>query len=218
MSPVFDAVSGIDGASSWTHTCSGTNRFLYVVTDTTCTTVTYSGVPMTVVHSLAMTTGAAAIGVSPMQVWGLVAPATGANTVARSPNSSGSSISYTDHLQSLTPDAVTTNKSSTSATSLTTTIATVTDNCWLLFASFGYFFGVAQGVGAGLTFRRCKSGLGGPMISDSNGPKTPAGSHSGTTTMVGSAGEPIYHIVIAMAPAAPAPSGGGEKTSVSSFF
>jgi hypothetical protein len=192
----FDAVVPHGGSSTWSHTCSGSNRILFVLTRGAVTAVTYAGVALTQIGSLTITP----VG-DPLKVWRLYAPATGANTVALTGGDTDAySVSYTGAAQSGT-QVVTTNLSSSSATSLTTSITTVDDNSWVLVSEAGYAFGSAPSAGTGLTLRGSGTSSNIPCLFDSNGPQTPAGSFSGTTTISSSAGYPIYHLMVAFAPA-----------------
>ncbi len=111
MAVVFDAVgpssagTGVTGtSSSWSHTCSAaSNRLLIVgvaigvvVDGGATTTVTYNGVAMTSVVAR-VESGGAADGY--VQMFYLLAPATGANTVLVSCTQSvdiiGGSVSFT---------------------------------------------------------------------------------------------------------------------------
>lgn len=105
MAVAFDAASTGGGnapnttAITWSHTCTGANLVLLVVvalrSDTaTGTTITYNSVALTLVRRLQQGTR----GVT-LEVWRLIAPATGANTVsvAASANvvTAAAAISYT---------------------------------------------------------------------------------------------------------------------------
>jgi len=95
MSVFFDA-SNISSGSSFSHTCSGTNRFLIVgVGDYSndATNVTFNGVSLTKITSIRLST------FQFTSLWYLNNPPTGANTVAVTGLSSSShfviSASYT---------------------------------------------------------------------------------------------------------------------------
>lgn len=84
-----DAVSnsGYQSATAtptpWSHTCSGSDRFLSVdvsllsVAGTTVTGITYNGVALTLIGVQSSITGACRV-----ESWGLIAPATGTNNIA----------------------------------------------------------------------------------------------------------------------------------------
>ncbi|MDN5275058.1 MAG: hypothetical protein JWP06_959 [Candidatus Saccharibacteria bacterium] len=122
MAVVFDAVgpssagtAAIATSLSWSHTCSGSNRLLVVglgfggSDSSVITTATYNSVPMVSagkVHANNQTDGY-------VELFYLVAPATGANTVAISCNVSGDliggSVSFVGVNQSAPVSGVTTN-------------------------------------------------------------------------------------------------------------
>ena len=98
---------------SWSHTCTGSNLILWVaVTEETSddiTGVTYNSVALTALTKSGTVTGA---GFS--QLWYLINPATGANTVqvnrtGTTGRLTGCSASYTGAKQSGVPDAQNTN-------------------------------------------------------------------------------------------------------------
>lgn len=162
---------------TYAHTCSGSNRILFVgvsynnVTDIT-SSVTYNGVGLTKITEVSD----GSVGIS--QLWYLIAPATGANNIVITLSSSkfikGYSCSYTGAKQSGVPDASDTEF--VSNTTATTTLTTIADNCWsVLHASVGS----SLSAGAGSTQRESVSNAG---IFDSNGALTPAGSKSMTVT------------------------------------
>lgn len=197
MAIAFD-VSSSGNSSGFSHTCAGSNRMLLVTTagSGTLTGVTYAGVAMTSIG-----TPAAHVFGPVSSVWYLVAPALGTNTVAftgTSLNIGVRAVSYTG-VQQAVPEAVSTTSSATNATTWTTTLTTLSDNAWLVFAEWSYYFGNPATAGTGLTVRLVSGGDG---FFDSNGPKSPAGAHSGTTLQGGGAGWPIQHVAMAIAPVA----------------
>ena len=118
---------------TFSHTCSGSNRILFVgiigdITTDTVTGVTYAGVSMTLVGKNKTTSSRY------NYLYYLVAPATGANNVVISQSSSvfigGASVSYTGVRQDSPIDASTTNLAT--ATSITTSVTTIRDNCWCI--------------------------------------------------------------------------------------
>lgn len=141
MAVAFDAVgpdaTGADVNSSatlsWNHTCSGSNRLLVVSVsmgnspDTSITTsVTYNGVSMTSltapVHGNSGTAGY-------VQLFYLVAPATGTNTVAVTVSTSvdaitGGSVSFTGVNQSTPLNGTTTNTGTGTSASVSVTTNT----------------------------------------------------------------------------------------------
>jgi hypothetical protein len=85
MALAFDATTGTtgNGSTSFSHTCTGPNLCLYLVVtgwwvDGTAliTSVTYNGVALTSVANSGVSTGQDRV-----QIWRLVAPATGPNTI-----------------------------------------------------------------------------------------------------------------------------------------
>lgn len=197
---------------TFSHTCSGTNRILFVgmmvrggTPAVTVTGVTYAGVSMTQVGT----------GVnydstnSRNQIWYLVNPATGANTVSVSVSGnsgpvSSYSVSYTGASQTGVPDASNTNSSSASnVTSLASSVTTVAANCWYLIiggAVVSGTGGVMSGtVGCSLRIGNTNSGT--YLISgilDSNGTVAP-GAHSVTINQSGSAA-PMGLVIVSFAP------------------
>ena len=118
------------------HTCTGDDRLLLVYvadasgTDDDVSGATYDGVGMT---ELAKLNGTGGRNWS-VYMFGILAPATGANNIVVTRGSSTSSMiilnsSYTGVLQSGLPDATDTQQEEDS-TSVTTTLTTVADNAW----------------------------------------------------------------------------------------
>lgn len=173
----FDTVNG--GASvnpgtsvSWTHTMgTGAHGLLLVAVFSTSggsddvTGATYDGVAMSLLGSRVQVPGDRW-----MSLWGLLAPATGANTVVVSASSSGviagSSISYTGVEQSGLPDASTTNTASATQ-SISTALTPAANNCWIVNYSKGGTSGTDSVIGP--TVIRVSS-QGGFFLSDTNGP------------------------------------------------
>lgn len=154
-------------AKTWTHTCSGSNRILFVscMADTTdvVTGVTYNSVSMTLVGKKQM----AATNNRWLYLFYLIAPATGANTVSVNASSSvslqGTSTSYTGAAQGGQPDSSNTGTTNSSTSfSLSTTV--VNSSCWLVMASADNQAG--ESAGSGTTLRNSTNGN---AISDSNG-------------------------------------------------
>lgn len=215
MAIAFDAATHsayqANSPLTFSHTTSGSDRLIivYVYDGSNRTTgVTYGGVALTLVQDLVMTGAAAG---QYIQLWYLLNPASGANNVVVSgtPDPIGvyaSAVSYTGVAQSGQPDA--SNKQATSpATSLTTSVTTVADNCWLM----GYaYHGATISAGTGTTSRG--SNAGGQLTAiDSNGAKTPAGSHSLQTTSTSTF---VGHVIASFAPAT---AGGTTKPQFLGF-
>lgn len=124
MAVAVDANSN-SGGTSWSHTCTGANRYLLVawtIDSSTITSATYNGVAMT---ELTRYSAAGRVTV----VWGLVAPATGANTVAITAGGSwggGGAVSFTGVDQTTPSDTPTENTGSSSA--MTVSVTSVAGN------------------------------------------------------------------------------------------
>lgn len=189
MAIAFDAVTngGISNpvtSKTWSHTCSGSDRFLIVGTQAgaSITGVTYNGVAMTLIDTQGLT-----------KMWYLIAPATGSNSIVATAASSTyimtGSVSYTGVNQSSPIDA--TVKGTDSGVAVDETLTTIADNCWTVMTTHhdGYAFFTPD---AGTTTRVFTSGLGLTMV-DSNAPKTPAGS----TTLSGTSGSSSWESVMA---------------------
>lgn len=181
MAIAFDAATNSGNSSGTTktfaHTCgSGANRILFVgcyggSTDI-LTGITYGGVAMTFLEK--QTVG---FGDRYIYLYYLLNPASGANNVvisfSSSENCAADAVSYTGALQSGVPDAHN-NWQDAFVTSISHSLTTVADNCWIVFLA------KTNGAGnptadTGLTVR----GAGNSMsIFDSNSAITPAGSYT----------------------------------------
>jgi hypothetical protein len=166
---------------------------------------TYNGVSATVY-------GRSTSGGQDIYLLYLYAPATGSNTVAVTWSGSSdvyvSCASYDGVSQSGFPDVGDLTQTNTS-TSITFSLTTTADNCWL----YSQVRNRTTGVLSASTGTTARDGAGTKyfVFGDSNGAKTPAGSHSMAWT-AGSSGV-NFGIVVALAPAgAPPPS------SNSNFF
>lgn len=193
-----NAGSTSSSSLSYSHTCTGSNLGLVVFvkvynTSNLVTGVTYGGV--------AMTKNTSASGQDAdnrySYTYTLANPSTGANNVVVSLSSAtyvnSTSQSYagcnTSSLIDSTGAAL-----NTSSTTVTTTTTTVADNCWLV----GSFNGARiYTPGAGTTQRQTNSSADYIFSFDSNGAKTPAGSHSLAGTQASSANSRSYIISIA---------------------
>lgn len=200
MAIAFDtSVSGGNSASTsltWSHTVTGSNSVLEVVTQGNVagtddiTSVTYAGVSLTKIDGVQIPSDRY------IGLWELINPATGANNVVISFTGSfmqAHSASYTGVAQSGQPDA--SNKgTATSTTSVTVSVTTVADNCWLV-GSFGNASSTPL-AGTGTTSRQAATA--GIALFDSNGAKTPPGSFSLQETFGGSTN--LAGIVASIAP------------------
>ena len=136
MDIAFDAATaGGTGTTSFSHTCTGTNRILLVAVNYIggTPTVTYNGVSMTNSHTLAATSGYST------KLFYLVNPTAGANTVSIS--AGGGTIygaiagSWTGVAQTGFPDSSNTGNGSVDVTPVTTNTTVVANNCWLVGVS-----------------------------------------------------------------------------------
>jgi hypothetical protein len=195
---------GATNSLTFAHTCSGSDRILYVgfAGDTSTddiTGVTYSGVSASLVGKIQNTSNRWAY------LYRLVGPASGSNNVVISCTAThyliGCATSYTGAAQSGQPDANTTN--SASANSLTTSVTTIADNCWAVMMGHSGFTGSPLTAGANTTRRVSDAAFGVTNLFDGNAAVTPAGS----TSLAYSAGN-TFSVAI-MESFAPAGGGGG---------
>lgn len=130
MSIAFDAASsGSYANTTWTHTCSGANRVLFVllVSDVSIisATVTYNGVSMTSLDS----TGSVA------QLFMLLNPTIGANSIVITTGAAhyrGIACSYTGVAQTGQPDSIVSSGIiGSTPSSITNTV--IAANCWIDF-------------------------------------------------------------------------------------
>jgi hypothetical protein len=174
---------------SWPHTCSGTNRILFVAlnlnnTAVGITSVTYNGVSMTNIDNITSGSSIRTL------LYYLINPTSGTNTVAMTTNNGnivieGVAASYTGASQFSQPDA-----SAQAGNTNTVNISVVNSNCWIIGACGDTAGGgVTYIAGSGFTLRQQPRfggiGLG---LQDSNGIVT---SGSNTVAMTTSAGGPI---------------------------
>lgn len=184
---------------SWSHTCTGDNLILFVATQggvsegEKVTGVTYDSVAMTKIASVTEPGDSRVV-----QLWYLIAPSTGSNSVVVTLGSSGevnaASTSYTGARQSSQPDNSTTNTATNNA-GITTSLTPTIDDCWTILATS---IRVDPTAGSGSTKRN-------PQIFDSGSPINPAQSYS--MTLGGGDGGTDWGVV--MASFAPALGGGG---------
>lgn len=180
----FDAVSNsayqtAQSTYSWAHTCTGVNRYLTVgvsmlsVGGASVNSITYNSVALSLIKAQA-----SAVGAIRSELWGLVAPATGSNTIvvtlSASLDSASGAVSYTG-VEQTTPYEAANSATATNvgAADATVNVTTVADNDWT-------FDNVATDdtaitVGAGQTSRNNVTGTLGSGAMSTEGPKTPAG-------------------------------------------
>lgn len=191
---LFDAASNAgyqtaQSTYSWSHTCTGSSRYLTVgiamlsVGGSSVSSITYNGVAMTKIDAKASVSGAVRA-----ELWGLVAPATGSNTIAvtlsAALDSIGEAVSFTGVHQTSpyegTGDASATNVGAADAT---VNVVTVADNDWCV--DIVATDDTAITVGAGQTSRNNVTGALGSGGMSTEGPDTPAGSVTMSWTAVG---------------------------------
>lgn len=186
MAISFDAASGAQGVFvntiSWSHTCTGGDLILFVdmsyslVPGMAVTSATYNGVAMTVLGSTITAPG----GVKSVKYY-LPNPATGAHNIVLNTDNAGdildcNATSYANCDTSTAPGLIASNIAS--ATPTTTTGTTTVNNAWTILLGNG-----GQTAGAGATQRGSSHAQNG-NIYDSNGPISPVGSTSMTTSDV----------------------------------
>lgn len=186
---------------SWAHTITGTDTILTVgLTEEGAddiTGITYNSVALTLGKK-----GTGGTGYGRPELWYLINPTTGANTVTITRTGTtgrltGVAASYTGAKQSGQPDATGSNNVTT-ATSMATSVTTVADNSWTIMMTDTSAAGEAAG--AGTTLRQAGSDA--SDLWDSNAAITPAGSTSLNITMTsGNAGSAMISIAPAVADA-----------------
>ncbi len=172
-----DVLSLASSTATFSHTCSGSNRILFVSlmhgsgTSDRVSGVTYNSVAMTRINRATSSN-------EPCYLYYLIAPDTGANNVVVTLNTATTcracSSSYTGALQSGVPDSSGTNTQE-SGNSIQKAITTVLDNCWLVYGVSLADGTAATATGSGAVRAQETENC----IGDSNGAKTPAGSYSG---------------------------------------
>lgn len=126
----------LSSSYSWSHTCTGANRFLAVDIELlsvaqTVSGITYNGVALSLIG--ARTTVSS---VGRVECWGLIAPATGSNTIAVTLTgavaSAGTAVSYANVNQTTATEAFNSAQATNvGAADATVAITTVTDNDWV---------------------------------------------------------------------------------------
>lgn len=189
----FDAASnsGYQAASSgysWSHTCTGSDRYLVVGVAMlslaqTVSSITYNSVNLSLIGVRASVSGAARV-----ELWGLAAPSTGSNTIAVTLSGSIASASVATSLTGVHQTSPIEGFNSAQATNVgaadaTVDVTTVADNDWTV--DIVATDDTAITVGAGQTQRGNVTGVGGSGAMSTEGPKTPAGSVTMNWTDVG---------------------------------
>lgn len=211
MAIAFDATanSGLQTMTSpysYNLTVAGDDRFLVVGVafsglGQSVTGITYNGVALTLIEAKNSATSRRA------ELWGLIAPATGTNSVTVTLSSAVTSISgamsFTGVDQS-TPNEADANASGAGTSDISVAVTTVADNDWVVdFASTG---DTAATVGAGQTEKvNVADMMFGSGLMSYEGPKTPAGSVTMSWTDIGSLLE-WATVATALIPVAAAPT------------
>lgn len=209
MAIAYDTAStDASGALSWSHTCTGTDLVLLVGVQTRSTTIyavtgiTYNGVALTKIDHQDGANNVRS------ELWYLIAPATGANTVEvtfeNTPTrASAGAISLTGADQTAPIEA--SNKATGDTSNPTAAVVTVTDNAWAV-ASVMNRDASALTAGAGTERYDVSAGTSHRGWGATSGPKTPAGSV--TITADNPTGPDDWAMVIA----AVKPAGGALAT------
>lgn len=188
MALAFDAAASTDGGAvsslTFSHTCSGNDRIIIVGVAAgdddgrTVSSVTYAGVNLTQVRAQRLQTSG--IPDKWVEMWYLVAPATGANNVVVTLSGAVSnwvaagSISLTGAAQTGQPDA--SNDAVGTSTTASVSVTTVADNCWVIDVVSYEDLSPTLTVGAGQTERWIQNDASDLQGAGSTeGPKTPAG-------------------------------------------
>jgi len=185
---------------------SGSNRFMYVwvLGDTAATTgisgITYAGVAMTKLTTHRVSTDRS------FDVYYLVNPASGSNNVVISRGVSGviasGFVSYSGVNQSAPIPTSTTSTDTNSNTSYSGSITTTVDNSWAI-VGIRDASGATITAGSGLTVRVTNTSNG-IHLGDSDGPISPAGSHTFNATWNSAVTDGAILFELAAAGAAPA--------------
>lgn len=166
------------------------------------TSVKFNGVDMSLLTKITNASGQ-----DRMLYWyGLLSPTVGTHLVdivcASAHQLYALGRSYTGVKQSGLPDAFISNvEADPNDLTLTTAITTAADNCWLVTAEGGYDGSAHALPGSGATLVTFDGVDGALNLFDSNGPVTPAGSHSMTTNRTSNPFNlAITHLMISIAP------------------
>lgn len=214
MAIAFDAATdggnnGGGSGHSFSHTCTGSDRFLMVAFGgdvgggaDDITGVTYNGVALTFAAKI-VDVNIARYG----YVYTLTNPSSGANTIAITTTAPhyiiAGAASYTGVSQTGQPAVIDQVYSDADPDGiLTFAITPTTANSWVLLASLGYAGGAMPSAGAGATHRSHDAAFGIWGLFDSNAPE-PASSYSMTWSY--GAGGDMGSVMLAVAPAGGAP-------------
>lgn len=199
----FDVASGATGSAvtslTFSHTCTGTNRLIISNALVTTNVDRVTGVTYAAASMTRQTRVSETVGTNDEYMYYLIAPATGANDVVWSFDSSqtcfASAASYTGVAQSGFPDASNTG-TVTTGTSITVSVTTVADNCWLVSGCINSPGGLTAGTNT--TNRNSPNSQ--EMLGDSNVAETPPGSFSQNYTWATSGGAACAVVSIAPGP------------------
>lgn len=180
MAIAFDnATSYNGGTGTFSHTTSSSaGGYMFVLTESTVTAVSYNSVALTLTTNYAWPFGN-------LKVWTLAGPSSGANNVSITAGASTNVVvaTYTG-LDTTQPEASANNHVGNGNTSITSSVTTLTNNAWVLGFCIYLTSSYNQNAGTGATKRISIDGnvSGGTSLGiyDSNGVVTPAGSYSMT--------------------------------------
>lgn len=192
---------------TWSHTCTGSNRILFVgvvgdvitggVDDVS--SITYNGAGMTLAAKRTVEGSSNRF----IYLYYLIAPATGSNSVSVDFSSShfilAGAISYTGAKQSAQPDATANSNAGSNVTSWATSVTVVANNSWAIVVEQGFNSSNLPAAGTGSTLRQVDAAFGTMAMFDSNGPLA-AGSRSMTTTRTTAPTSWISHVMVSFAP------------------
>lgn len=168
MSIAFDAVTS-STASSFSHTCTGSNRVLFVGVfsgSDNVTAVSYNGVAMSLLAKVASPTA------EEVYIYYLTAPTSGSNTVAITGGTgiTNRAVSYTGAAQTGIPDASGT--TSVTATTATRVVIPVANNTWMIAFMRNDVATTSASSGSAQTRRGASSSI---AFFDSNASLSPSG-------------------------------------------
>src|SRR6478752_2205791 len=147
VTPAVDATAfaGANNSTiSWSHTCTGSNRYLVVffnINGRIPTTVTYNGVAMTQLATVATRNSC----------FGLINPATGSNTIAASWGSSVAASCISVSLTGVNQTTPTGTAATAAVTSTSPSVVVTSDAAELVLASIGYTSTTSPTPGVGQT-------------------------------------------------------------------
>ena len=159
MAIALDTTTTGSGGTSWSHTCTGSNLILWVHTFGGTSAVTYNSVSMISAGTVASGAGRAST-----ELWYLVNPATGSNTITLTGGSGNGAASYTGAKQTGQLDSTNTSTVGTAQSSITISTTVVDANSWLVIATADGQGGETGGTGT--TIRRLNAN--GLALADSN--------------------------------------------------